>query len=149
MSNKPSITFNPDYNRLVLDPLTNRLITAGEIARRNAPPAPLVKPVVANPVAAKPVLAPVAKPAAAVAKPVAPVAKSAAPVATPPPAKPAAPLAKPVAPVATPPPAKPAAKEVKFDVSASLNVPVRRCRPPTIVPAKGGYGAVTLGRGRR
>ena len=35
MSNKPSIIFNPDFNRLVLDPLTNKLMTVGEIAKRN------------------------------------------------------------------------------------------------------------------
>ena len=170
MSNKPSIIFNPDYNRLVLDPLTNRLVTAGELSKKTAPPAPVVKPAA---VASKPPVppAPVSKPVVA-AKPPAPpapvskpVVPAKAPVTPAPVAKPVvpakAPVAKPVvaakAPVSKPvvaakaPVAKPVVKQVKFDISASLDVPAPKLfnKGPLVIPFRGGYGAVILGRGRR
>jgi len=151
MSQNPSIIFNPDHSRLVLDPLTNRLITAGELARRTAQP-PSSKPVIAPAVIAKPKEIPVT-----VAKPIEKPKVEVKPVATP--SKPSAPLVKPAAkPVAAPskpsaplvkPAAKPVAKTVKFDISASLNVPPPRYKGPLVIPHKGGYGAVSLDRGRR
>jgi hypothetical protein len=188
MSNKPSIIFNPDFNRLVLDPLTNRLITVGELSRRTAPPAPvfhkqaaavpdlpaftkpvstktiltkqaaatsaatkpfsiktiltknLTKPVVAAPAVTKPVV-----PASAVTKPVVPASAVTKPVV----AAPA--VTKPVSMKTNA--KKSVAKEVQFDISAWVNdIPVSRPvnnKGPLIIPTKGGYGAVILGRGRR
>ena len=162
MSNKPCIIFNPDFNKIVLDPSTNRLITKGELARKttNPTPAPVsnkptapapTKPVVK--VADKPIT--VAKPTVKVVdKPVS-VAKPAAPVPTKPVVKvvdkPVS-AAKSAAPASTKPLAKEVRKEVRFDISASLNPHIPKPsinKGPLIIPSRGGYGAVILGRGRR
>ena len=147
MSNKPSIIFNPDFNRLVLDPLTNRLITVGEIHRRTAHPAPVVSKKAAAAQAVPAVLVVPATPA--VIKPVSIrdiIEKQAA--AKQGPAKPVGVVPAPAKPVSIKTiGTKPVAKEVKFD----NNIPVSRPfnKGPLIIPAKGGYGAVISGRGRR
>jgi hypothetical protein len=155
MSNKPCIIFNPDFNKIVLDPSTNRLITKGELARKTINPAPIAPP--------KPVIKVADKPA--VPAPPKPVIKVADKPAVPAPPKPAIKAADKPAVPAPPKPAikaagkpalksadKPKAKEVKFDISASLNPHIPKPlnnKGPLVIPSRGGYGAVILGRGRR